>query len=160
MKALAAPAALLLLAAGCAAPDAPEPDSTPAAAQRFEPPSFYLGGIQVNEDDPQQWLAALQEAGMNTIHVTEYAKHGDWDSDNLSWNEENPNLLAEIRAAKKQGLHVVLILRVDLEPELRAQQIPMARHDPARERRSDPLLVSEIHPLHRAVGGNSPSAKG
>lgn len=78
-------------------------------------PDFYLGGIQVNEDDQQAWLDALQARGMNTVSVTDYAKQGDWDSDNLWWDEENPGLMAEVRAAKQRRLHVVLILRVALD---------------------------------------------
>ena len=110
MKPLIAPAALFLLAAGCSSPESPsEPTPHPA------PPSFFLGGIQVNEDGHEQWLDALQAAGMNTISVTDYAHQGNWDSDHLWWDEENPGLVAELRAAKARGMHVVLILRVAID---------------------------------------------
>ncbi len=78
-------------------------------------PDFYLGGIQVNEDDHQVWLDALQARGMNTVSVTDYAKQGDWDTDHLWWDDENPGLLAEVQAAKERQMHVVLILRVALD---------------------------------------------
>ena len=45
-------------------------------------PSFFLGGIQVNEPDHAQWTHVLTEVGMNTVAVTIYARQGDWDSDN------------------------------------------------------------------------------
>jgi hypothetical protein len=76
---------------------------------------FYLGGIQVNEADHQRWFDALEQAGMNTVAATVYAKQGDWDSDNLWWEEKEDAVIAEIRGAKERGLHVVLILRVALD---------------------------------------------
>ena len=76
---------------------------------------FYLGGIQVNEPDHEKWVLALKHEKMNTIAVTVYSYQGDWDSDQLSYKKENPGLINEIRAAKKHGLHVVLILRTALD---------------------------------------------
>ncbi len=76
---------------------------------------FYLGGIQVNEPDVQHWVKTLDEEGMNTVSVTAYAKQGDWDTDNLWWDDDKQGVLDEIRAAEKQGLHSVLILRVALD---------------------------------------------
>ncbi len=76
---------------------------------------FYLGGIQVNEADHRRWFDVLQQAGMNTVAVTVYAKQGDWDTDNLWWEEEEEAVVAEIRGAKGRGLHVVLVLRVALD---------------------------------------------
>jgi hypothetical protein len=78
-------------------------------------PSFFLGGIQVNEPDHAKWTHALTEVGMNTVAVTIYARQGDWDSDNLWYDEEAKWVVHEIRAAKQAGLHVVLILRVALD---------------------------------------------
>jgi Glycoside Hydrolase Family 113 len=82
------------------------------------PPDFYLGGIQVNEGDLGDWFDALEDAGMNTVSVTEYARHGAWDSDDLTWAEEDRDLVHEIRGAKQRGLAVILILRVELDPDL------------------------------------------
>jgi len=76
---------------------------------------FYLGGIAVNEPDHHDWARSLKSAGMNTVEVTVYAKQGDWDSDNLWYEEEEPYVVSEIRAAKEEGLKVVLILRVALD---------------------------------------------
>ena len=80
-----------------------------------EPPSFLLGGIQVNEDDHEYWAEALKYSGMNTVSVTVYAKQGDWESDNLWYEDEEPAVVAEIRTAIEQDLNVVLILRVALD---------------------------------------------
>jgi len=79
------------------------------------PPAFYLGGIQVNEPDHAVWTEALTEVGMNTVPVTVYAKQGDWDSDNLWWEDQEPYVINEIRASRRAGLQVVLILRVALD---------------------------------------------
>ncbi len=87
----------------------------PAAQQQPEKTEFLLGGIQVNEPSHQAWLDALQKAKMNTVSITDYAHQGDWDSDKLWWDAENPGLLAELRAAKKRDMHAVLILRVALD---------------------------------------------
>jgi hypothetical protein len=76
---------------------------------------FLLGGIQVNEPDLDHWAATLRDVGMNTVSVTVYAKQGDWDSDHIWWEAEEPAVLDEIRAAKARGLRVVLILRVALD---------------------------------------------
>jgi hypothetical protein len=78
-------------------------------------PELMVGGIQVNEPDHAAWLAALERAGLNTVAVTVYAKQGDWDSANLWWEEEEPWVVAEIRAAEERGLRTVLILRVALD---------------------------------------------
>ncbi|NIR42384.1 MAG: hypothetical protein GWN99_00005, partial [Gemmatimonadetes bacterium] len=60
------------------------PEPTP------EPPSFFLGGIQVNEADHEAWFDALEAQSMNTVQVTEYAKQGDWDTDHMWWDDEAP----------------------------------------------------------------------
>jgi hypothetical protein len=78
-------------------------------------PDFLLGGIQVNEPDHEAWVRALEEAEMNTVSVTVYAKQGDWDSSNLWWEDEEPWVVSEIRTAKASGLKVVLVLRVALD---------------------------------------------
>jgi len=77
--------------------------------------SFLLGGIQVNEADHEQWFEALGRAGMNTVATTVYAKQGDWDTDHLWWEDEEPSVVQEIRGAKSRGLKVVLIPRVALD---------------------------------------------
>ncbi len=84
---------------------------TPAAERR----PFLLGGIQLNEDDHERWAASLIQAGMNAVQVTVYAHQGAWHSPNLWYAEEEPSVLAEIRAARRNGLQVVLILRVALD---------------------------------------------
>jgi len=80
-----------------------------------EMPRFLLGGIQVDEPDNEKWIKTLKDAGMNTVPVTVYAKQGDWNSDNLWYEETNQYVINEIRTAKKMGLKVVLILRVALD---------------------------------------------
>jgi hypothetical protein len=52
---------------------------------------------------------------MNTVAATVYAKQGDWDNDNLWFDDDESGLIKEIRGAKARGLHVVLILRVALD---------------------------------------------
>jgi len=78
-------------------------------------PAFFVGGIQVNEPDHDHWVESLGDAGMNTVAVTVYASQGDWDSDHLWFADEEPSVVAEIRAAKSKGLAVVLILRVAVD---------------------------------------------
>ncbi len=82
----------------------------PAAA-----PTFLLGGIQVNEADHAAWVGALDRTGMNTVAVTVYARQGDWDSDNLWFEAEEPWVVHEIRQARAAGLDAVLVLRVALD---------------------------------------------
>lgn len=104
--------ASLTLVTACSTPDDParaEPD--PAASMTSD---FRLGGIQVNEATLDGWLDALERSGMNTVAVTDYAHHGDWDTENLWW-DPNPDLLVEIRGAKARGMNVVLVLRVALD---------------------------------------------
>ena len=81
----------------------------------FAQEPFLLGGIQVNEDDHDRWSAALHQAGMNTVQVTVYAHQGPWHGPNLWFEDEEPSVLAEIRAARRGGLRVVLIPRVALD---------------------------------------------
>ncbi len=76
---------------------------------------FLLGGIQLNEDDHERWSAALIQAGMNAVEVTVYAHQGAWNTPDLWYSDEEPAVLAEIRAARRNGLQVVLILRVALD---------------------------------------------
>ena len=83
---------------------------------------FLLGGIQTHEKDHQRWVAALNQAGMNTVQVTVYAHQGPWNTAKLWYAEQEPAVLDEIRVARQNGLQVVLILRVALdhnEPENR-----------------------------------------
>lgn len=76
---------------------------------------FYLGGIQVNEPNTSAWVQELKAAEMNTVEVTVYATQGEWDSADLSYETENGGIVQEIRAAKAEGLQVVLILRIALD---------------------------------------------
>ena len=76
---------------------------------------FLLGGIQVNEPNHTAWVEGLEDAGMNTVAVTAYAKQGDWNSDHLWWEAEEPSVVAEMVAAKAAGLRVVFIARVALD---------------------------------------------
>ncbi len=89
--------------AGCSDP----PPGVPAS-------DFYLGGIQVNEPDLDDWIDALAREGMNAVEVTDYARQGDWDTDNLWW-DDGTGIVPEIRAAKQRGMKVVLVLRVALD---------------------------------------------
>ena len=79
------------------------------------PAMFYIGGIQVNEPSLDHWVDTLCAVGLNTVSVTVYARQGDWDTDHLWFNEREPSVVDEIRAAKSRGLNVVLILRVALD---------------------------------------------
>ncbi len=76
---------------------------------------FYLGGIQINEASNEEWMSMLKKASMNTVEVTVYARQADWDSDSLQFADKDDGVMAEIRAAKKAGIKVVLILRVTLD---------------------------------------------
>ncbi len=87
--------------------------SSGSAATERRP--FLLGGIQLNEDDHERWAASLIQAGMNAVEVTVYAHQGAWHSPELWFADEEPSVLAEIRAARRNGLQVVLILRVALD---------------------------------------------
>ncbi|MCP4658028.1 MAG: hypothetical protein GY856_21675 [bacterium] len=101
---------LALLAAGGISACGGSPPTSPALDS-----DFFLGGIQVNEPELDRWLDALIAEGMNTISVTQYARQGDWDTDNLWWDEQDQGIVPEIRAAKRRGMKVVLILRVALD---------------------------------------------
>jgi len=101
---------LALLAAGGISACSGSPPTSPALDS-----DFFLGGIQVNEPDLDEWLDALITEGMNTISVTHYARQGDWDTDHLWWDEQDEGIVPEIRAAKRRGMKVVLILRVALD---------------------------------------------
>lgn len=81
----------------------------------YKPETFYLGGIQINEANNEDWMRKLQDAKMNTVEVTVYARQGNWDGDSLSFADEDEGVMAEIRAAKTAGLNVILILRVSLD---------------------------------------------
>ncbi len=87
------------------------------AALAFRAPErdFLLGGVQVNEPDHAVWVEALERSGMNAVAVTVYAHQGDWDSANLWFDDEDPWVVAEARAARARGLEVVLVLRVALD---------------------------------------------
>jgi len=80
---------LSLVIVGCA----PRPPGQPR----------YVGGIQVNEADHDAWAVAVEGAGLNTVAVTVYAMQGDWDTDHLWWDREDPAVVSEIRAARARG---------------------------------------------------------
>lgn len=78
--------------------------------------NFLLGGIQVNEADQDYWTSTLQHIGMNTVSITIYGRHGDWDKGFFMWDTtKTGNVIREIKTAKAKGLNVVLIPRVLLD---------------------------------------------
>lgn len=77
--------------------------------------TFFLGGIQVNEPDHNDWVSVLEDVGMNTVSVTVYVRQAAWNNSNIWWNEEDIKVVDEIRAAKKKGMKVVLIPRILLD---------------------------------------------
>lgn len=82
------------------------------------PPDCYVGGIQINEVNQNRWAETLKEAGMNLTQVTAYAKQGNWNSDHLWWEDSDTiHIIEEIRASKRQGLSVIMVLRVALQHE-------------------------------------------
>ncbi len=81
----------------------------------YKPDLFYLGGIQINEANNEDWVNLLKKSDMNTVEVTIYATQGKWDSDSLRFDAEDLKVMDEIRAAKKAGIKVVMILRVHLD---------------------------------------------
>lgn len=90
-------------------------DAGRGPVERSEPPDFFLGGIQVNEADHQDWFDALESQSMNTVQITDYAKQGDWDTDHIWWDEEAPWVIEEIRGAKDRGLAMAFVCRVALD---------------------------------------------
>ncbi len=110
-----------VLYTGCASPKTERDAMSDPATQlhRPAPPDFFLGGIQVNEADDEAWFDALEAQSMNTIQVTEYARQGDWDTDDLEWDQTSPRLLEEIRGAEARGLAVVYVCRIELDAEAR-----------------------------------------
>ncbi len=85
------------------------------------PPTFF-GGIQVNEPDHDGWVAALADAGLDSVQVTLYARQQRWDGSTLYWEREAPWVVSEIRSAKRAGLRVMLVMRVALEHGLAANR--------------------------------------
>ena len=81
------------------------------------PEDFLLGGIQVNEPDMHTWHAKLLGSGFNTIALTVYARQHRWDGPDITFDPDSlgGDLVREMRAAKRAGLRVVLILRVALD---------------------------------------------
>lgn len=76
----------------------------------------YVGGIQINEADQDDWAKTLKSTGMNTAQVTAYTKQGAWNSDHLWWNDEDTtHILNEIRALKANKMNVTMVLRVALQ---------------------------------------------
>ncbi len=80
--------------------------------------TFYLGGIQINEEDQDSLAHLMQSAELNTLHITIYAMQGEWDSDNLVVPTMDSTTLHRIQTAKKNGQKVALVLRIHLDAEL------------------------------------------
>lgn len=79
------------------------------------------GGIMVNEPDHRVWAESVDHAGLDTVQVTLYARQGAWDSSDLTFKRDVVALEAvesEMRAARRAGLRVILVLRVYLEHAL------------------------------------------
>jgi hypothetical protein len=72
----------------------------------YKPDFFYLGGIQINEANNEDWMSLLKKAQMNTVEVTVYAKQGAWDSDSLRFDAVDAGVMAEIRAASTSNTKV------------------------------------------------------
>ncbi|MGH1338141.1 MAG: glycoside hydrolase family 113 [Aureispira sp.] len=89
---------------------------------QYKPDVFYLGGIQIHEANNEDWVNNLKKAKMNTIEVTVYAKQGAWDSDSLHFDAPTQRTLDEIRAAKKGGMHVALLMRTHLDSSFAANK--------------------------------------
>lgn len=85
-----------------------------AGAQQPPAPTFF-GGIQVNEPNHDLWAGSVADSGLDSIEVTLYARQQRWDEAELWYDREAPWVVSEIRAAKKAGLRVVLVMRVALE---------------------------------------------
>lgn len=88
--------------------------AAPASQQADRIPTFFAG-IQVNEPNHDLWAAALVEAGFDAVQVTLYARQQSWDGATLYWDREAPWVVSEIRAARRAGLRVILVMRVALE---------------------------------------------
>lgn len=88
----------------------------------YKPELFYLGGIQIHEASNEGWIKNLKNAQMNTVEVTVYAKQGAWDSDSLHFDAPSERTLAEIRAAKKAGMQVALLMRTHLDSTFAANK--------------------------------------
>ncbi len=78
----------------------------------------YVGGIQINEADQDEWANTLKVSGMNTAQVTAYAKQGSWNTDHLWWDsDDTTHIINEIRALKANKVKVIMVLRVALQHE-------------------------------------------
>lgn len=92
------------------------------ASCRDHRPPLFVGGIQVNEPLLDRWISTVEAAGLDTVSVTVYAKQGDWNSSRLWSDAEVGPVRAEIAAAHRAGLRVVLILRVALDHAFEANR--------------------------------------
>ena len=82
---------------------------------RLASDDFLLGGILVDEPDYDKWVHTLDTVGMNTVSVTVYARHYEWNDYTMVWDKETNFIIEEIKKAKEKGLKVVLIPRVALD---------------------------------------------
>ena len=121
LLALAALLSAGLLSAGAATAasataQAATPQRPPAGtAGTAAPVPAMFGGVQINEPDHDRWVGALAGVGLNAVQVMLYARQGRWDRAELSWDRESPWVVSEIRAARRAGLRVALVMRVALE---------------------------------------------
>lgn len=108
-----------LVMTGCRtqAPDQRSPEAARSDNQKpdIDRPDFFLGGIQVNEADHDEWFNNLLAQGMNSVELTDYAMQGDWDTDHMWWDEDEPWVMNEMRGAEEHGLATVFICRVALD---------------------------------------------
>lgn len=87
------------------------------STQRYDVPPMS-GGIQVNEPDHDIWVEALRRARLDAVQVTLYARQLAWDSPEIILPDDPAAVILEIRAAKRAGLRVTLVLRIALEQAL------------------------------------------
>lgn len=87
----------------------------PSPPSRMDELDFLVGGVQMNEGDQVNWIRNLLQSGMNTVEVTVYAHQGRWLDNNLWFGDVDQHLVEEIRLAKRAGMNVVLILRLQLD---------------------------------------------
>ena len=78
-------------------------------------PTFYLGGIEINEPNQMQWSNALQKVGFNTRELTVYAHQGKWNSSDLQYSDNIEEIGIKVRSARYHNLKTALILRVSLD---------------------------------------------
>lgn len=99
--------------AGCSESKQDGPEK--AVYKKLRVDEMLIGGIQMNEWSQKKWVETLRNAKMNTLEVTVYAQQGRWFDNNLWFYSEDQGVMAEIKNAKKEGMRVVLILRLQMD---------------------------------------------